>query len=306
MTISDVQLEFETTPSIMNDPPPPYPSHSRRIRGSNRSRRSNHLQLSSTESAAPSPELPNETTPFLTRPRSLSHGSLLSSISASPSLGQTMVTMFDESDPDQDNQNDGCALPQTTWSYFRPLKKKVYYMSLFHLAVINFPYALLTWVFLFVFTLLGTTLLVALPLGLLLCFIDLLVARVLARGELYLQTKFHFPQTSLRRKPVIFTRQRSPSREDLESIPLTTNILLDETSFYKNTYAMFTDPTSYHSLFYFLVIKPPITLLFSLFIVIFVLPSLILVIPAPASLRIVRRMGMWQAAVALEGLAGEA
>lgn len=94
----------------------------------------------------------------------------------------------------------------------------------------------------------------ALPLGLLLCFIDLLVARVLARGEvthfvfdavmclmyrqLYLQTKFHFPQTSLRRKPVIFTRQRSPSREDLESIPLTTSILLDETSFYKNTYAM--------------------------------------------------------------------
>ncbi len=137
----------------MNDPPPPYPSHSRRIRGSNRSRRSNHLQLSSTESAAPSPELPNETTPFLTRPRSLSHGSMLSSISASPSLGQTMVTMFDESDPDQDNQNDGCALPQASWSYFRPLKKKVYYMSLFHLAVINFPYALLTWVFLFVFTL---------------------------------------------------------------------------------------------------------------------------------------------------------
>ncbi|KAK0194865.1 hypothetical protein F5146DRAFT_1219739 [Armillaria mellea] len=152
----------------------------------------------------------------------------------------------------------GALLPQASWSYFRPLRKKVYYMSLFHLAVINFPYALLTWVFLFVFTLLGTTLLVALPLGLLLCFIDLLVARVLARGELYLQTKFHFPQTSL---------------QDLESTPLTASILLDETSFYKNTYAMFTDPTSYHSLFYFLVIKPPITLLFSLFIIIFVLPS---------------------------------
>ncbi|KAG7442636.1 uncharacterized protein BT62DRAFT_922564 [Guyanagaster necrorhizus] len=300
MTISDVSLESEMTASMMNDPPPPYPSRSRRIRGSRRSRRSNQP----TDSAAPSPELPNETTPFLTRPRSLSHVSLLSSISGSPLSGQTMVTMFDGAD--QHNQDDGCALPQAPSSYFRPLKKKVYYMSLFHLAVINFPYTLLTWIFLFVFTLLGTTLLVALPLGLLLCFIDLLVARVLARGELYLQTKFHFPQTSLRRKPVIFTRQRSPSREDIESTPLTTNILLDETSFYKNTYAMFTDPTSYHSLFYFLVIKPPITLLFSLFIVICVLPCLILVIPAPAALRAVRRMGMWQAAVALEGLAGEA
>lgn len=37
--------------------------------------------------------------------------------------------------------------------YFRPLTKRVYWKALFHLLVLNFPYALAAWVYLFVFTL---------------------------------------------------------------------------------------------------------------------------------------------------------
>lgn len=36
--------------------------------------------------------------------------------------------------------------------YYRPLSKRAYYASLFHLLVLNFPYALLAWIYLFVFT----------------------------------------------------------------------------------------------------------------------------------------------------------
>jgi hypothetical protein len=36
--------------------------------------------------------------------------------------------------------------------YFRPLVQMVYYRSLFHLLVVNFPYALAAWIYLFVFT----------------------------------------------------------------------------------------------------------------------------------------------------------
>lgn len=37
--------------------------------------------------------------------------------------------------------------------YFRPMVKKAYYAALFHLLVLNFPYTLITWVYLFVLTL---------------------------------------------------------------------------------------------------------------------------------------------------------
>lgn len=36
--------------------------------------------------------------------------------------------------------------------YFRPLTKRAYYSSFFHLAILNFPYALASWISLFVFT----------------------------------------------------------------------------------------------------------------------------------------------------------
>jgi hypothetical protein len=64
----------------------------------------------------------------------------------------------------------------------------------------------------------------------------------------------------------------------------------------------FTDSTSYRALFYFLVIKPSITLLLSLLLVVFVPLGLALVLPAPGMLRAVRKLGVWQANIAVEGL----
>ena len=37
--------------------------------------------------------------------------------------------------------------------YFQPLKRRAYYSAVFHLVVLNFPYALAAWLFIFVFTL---------------------------------------------------------------------------------------------------------------------------------------------------------
>lgn len=70
----------------------------------------------------------------------------------------------------------------------------------------------------------------------------------------------------------------------------------------KNLIPQFTDPTSYQALFYFLVIKPAITLLISLGLIIVGLPLIILILPAPAALRAIRKIGIWQANVAIEGL----
>jgi hypothetical protein len=36
--------------------------------------------------------------------------------------------------------------------YFNPMRRKAYYKALFHLGVLNFPFALVAWVYLFVFT----------------------------------------------------------------------------------------------------------------------------------------------------------
>ena len=143
----------------------------------------------------------------------------------------------------------------------------------------------------------------ALPLGAVLCFIDLFGSRVLARGELALQTTFHGPLSyPLPQPPLpIFTRTRAPTPAQLEAgVPAT--LLVQETSFYRNTYAMFTDPTSYQALFYFLVLKPGITVLMFLFFIVLTPIATVLVVPLPAVLRLARRVGIWQANVAVEGL----
>ncbi|KZP26494.1 TPR-like protein [Athelia psychrophila] len=189
--------------------------------------------------------------------------------------------------------------------YFRPMARKVYWWALFHLLVLNFPFALAAWIYLFVFTLTGTTLMIVLPLGALLCFLDLLGGRAFARGELALQTTFHRPPPSC---PVpypprpIFTRPRAhtPADANIESGAGTLGAY--EGSFYKNAYAMFADPTSYQALFYFLVIKPPIVLILLLALLVLAPVCIVLVLPAPAFLRAVRRVGAWQAGVAVEGL----
>lgn len=136
---------------------------------------------------------PTETTPFLGplsssprggprrllgRPRSLSH---MSTISAAPSLAHTVFSLFQTEDDDdadfsgsleerallspRDYTNDNHHVGEPVsrahgifslrmWQrYFRPLVRKAYYKSLFHLLVLNFPFALVAWVYLFVFTL---------------------------------------------------------------------------------------------------------------------------------------------------------
>lgn len=141
----------------------------------------------------------------------------------------------------------------------------------------------------------------ALPLGAVFCFVDLFGARALSRGELALQTTFHGPLSYPRPYPPlpIFTRTRPPTPAQLEA---GVGTLVQETSFYRNTYAMFTDPTSYQALFYFLVLKPGITLLMFVFFVVVVPVSAVLVVPLPAVMRLARRVGIWQANVAVEGL----
>lgn len=128
----------------------------------------------------------NETAPFLPptprsthrrligRPRSYSH---TSTVSVAPSLAQTVLSLFqpmEESDlyndfegrlllspggQAEDDHGGVSRRPRSgffssaAWGqYFRPMGQKVYYRSLFHLSVINFPYALAAWVYLFVFT----------------------------------------------------------------------------------------------------------------------------------------------------------
>ncbi|KAJ6594684.1 hypothetical protein B0H19DRAFT_1216128 [Mycena capillaripes] len=323
----------------LNDPPPPYPSRGRRSRRLNHRQlqTSLHGQISSTDSysdheALLSPQSAppldegdqdaTETTSFLpgrrviTRPRSESHPSVFSSVSVAPSLAQTVASLFRADDEEDMGHvalpDDGLLFsagelpeihtrPETFWSlrtwqrYFRPMGRKVYYRSLLHLYVLNFPFALAAFLFTVVFTVTGTTLLVALPLGALLCFFNLLGVRAFARGELALQMKFHGPLAYPAPYPPrpIFTRMREPN-ESGYSVP--------ETSFYKNAYAMFTDSTSYQALFYFLVIKPSITLLLSLGLLVLGIPAIVLVAPAPMALRAIRNLGIWQANVAVEGL----
>ncbi|KAH7923161.1 hypothetical protein BV22DRAFT_1106256 [Leucogyrophana mollusca] len=272
------------------------------------------------------------------RPRSVSHTStVISSSSGAPSLAQTVFSLFqrdldDESDVDiyealagdhhyhyyhnqsaEHHRSGACSpelqthswplLSRRAWGrYFRPLTRRAYHAAVFHLMVLNFPYALLAWIYLFVFTLTGTTLLITLPLGAVLCFLDLLGARVFARGELALQATFHGPLAYPPPYPPrpIFRRPRVPRPSELELGAGSASYY--ETSFYKNTYAMFTDSTSYQALFYFLVIKPSITLFFSIILIAVVPVSYLLVIPAPMVLRVVRKLGIWQANIAVEGL----
>lgn len=210
------------------DPPPPYPSHSRRGTRTARSIRAQRIQtsqLSSNDSHSDhettSPQVylihgpfsddhdnsaggdaATETTPFLSsstspriiaarrltgRPRSFSH---TSTVSVAPSLAQTVFSLFrteDESDFGDVvvdgstgrlllslDENDSGGLSDISprhrdsggffslgaWGrYFSPLGHGVYYQSLFHLMVVNFPYALAAWVYLFIFTVVRLSLL---------------------------------------------------------------------------------------------------------------------------------------------------
>ncbi|KIY67341.1 hypothetical protein CYLTODRAFT_422601 [Cylindrobasidium torrendii FP15055 ss-10] len=319
------------------DPPPPYPSP--RTRRTRRREQQQALGISMHHDQVDS-ELPMLSPTISPRPRSNSNASMWSTLS-SPSIAHTLTTFLDGEALD-DMQGVGAACealsatddtllshhhpslysttnhgdhtldesPRRTsrWRlYVRPLTKSLYWSSLAHLMLVNFPIALFSCLFCFIFTLLGTTLLMVLPLGLLTSFIALFGARILARFELYLQITFHFPHAVLRRRPVMFTRRRSSSSTPDETAPLLMreehHLVQDEQSFYKNSYAMFTDPSSYLFLFYFIVIKPPVVLGTLLLTLVLILPLIVTGVGAPVGLRLARRLGMWQARIAVDGLA---
>lgn len=252
-----------------------------------------------------------------------------SNVSRAPSLAHTVASLFNADDDSEDEYvethqsrdavgsvaergdqradvSPGSGETHRSWKkYWRPIVKRKYWAAVLHLMILNLPYAVLAWVYLFVFTVTGTALLITLPLGAVLCFFDLLGARALARGELALQTTFHGPLAFTPHPPLpIFTRLRErpvPAGPDVEAGAMPYEAV-HETSFYRNSYSMFTDSTSYRALFYFLVIKASITLLLTILLVVFVPLSFALIFPAPAMLRAVRRVGVWQANVAVEGL----
>jgi hypothetical protein len=181
-----VTVVSDGTPlNVPQEPPPPYPSRERRHR-----RRRTAVESSGADSddhtflgtAHPPPHL-DENTPLLgvssptRRTRTMS---LSSAASISPSLAQTVVSAFrmdldSDGEDGEETAHDRPAvgtLPddhlshapaltrhrargwRSRWRhYFRPVGRRVYWSALLHLLVINFPYALLAWVYLFVFTL---------------------------------------------------------------------------------------------------------------------------------------------------------
>ncbi|KAG8761049.1 hypothetical protein FRC11_014417, partial [Ceratobasidium sp. 423] len=191
--------------------------------------------------------------------------------------------------------------------YFVPLRRRVYWRSLAHLAVINFPFALAAWVLLFCGVVLGTTLLITLPFGAVFWFLTLFLSRSFARAELHLQSKFHRPLRVAPPDPPrpIFYRPRPPEDIERALVGPGTEVDVDptiETSFLKNSYSMFMDPSSFQPIFYFLVIKASITLVVTPLVLALAPVCIILVLPAPAMLRVVRRVGAWQANLAIEAL----
>ncbi|KIR60258.1 hypothetical protein I312_104194 [Cryptococcus bacillisporus CA1280] len=226
-----------------------------------------------------------------------------------------------------------------TWSdgwkrFWRPVGKKDYWASVFHLIFLNFPLALLVWPPLLVGTLAGTALLITLPIGAAVWWITLFIARSAARLETIMQTYYHpLPPSKLPPYHPIFhiplapsplptplhSPTSSPSRphshlhsrhsansnqslHDEENPTTPTPTQQWDKRFTKCSYAMFLDHYSYSSLSYFLLIKPVITLFSTIVIVVVLLLGGATVVGLPVALRAVKRWGKWQAEVAMENL----
>jgi hypothetical protein len=151
------------------DPPPPYPAGSRtgrRARG-NTTRSSRRAAQISDDSQVGTLSLDSggesETSPLLgarRRPRTTSHSSTVHSVH---SLAHTVLSLFAE--PETHSLIAPVAVVPSTADlpfferakrYFRPMTRKVYYAALFHLLLLNFPYELAAWIFLFAGTLVSS------------------------------------------------------------------------------------------------------------------------------------------------------
>ncbi|KAL4249178.1 hypothetical protein AB1N83_014058 [Pleurotus pulmonarius] len=188
---------------------------------------------------------------------------------------------------------------------------KSYYKAFIHVALLDSVFAFLAWFFLVMCITSSSasprpymSLFMTLPVFVVICFIVVLGSRVLARIELASQTFFHGPTVvdSPYRPYRIFTRYRPVEVEDVEMGQRTDGAEIKETSFLMNTRLMFLDRTSYQALFYFLLLKPAIRLVLTILFAIVAPISFALIIPIPLLLRLARRIGVWQANVAVEGL----
>ena len=157
------------TPEIP-DPPPPYPDPQRRPHRSSRSRPPAHSIDSDEDRDGDS----TENTPFLliNRAHSTRHSRQPAFCygTGGASFTQALLSLFrGDDDEEADVQWPGVTfavdgprpeincpkllLYSASWKrYFVPLRSRVYYRALLHLLLLNFPYALIAWVYLFVFT----------------------------------------------------------------------------------------------------------------------------------------------------------
>ncbi|CAK9781358.1 hypothetical protein CC85DRAFT_155845 [Cutaneotrichosporon oleaginosum] len=196
----------------------------------------------------------------------------------------------------------GVALPSTDESawrrYWAPLTDREHWRPLPHLLLLNFPFGLILWPPLLVGTAAGTALLLTLPLGAVVWWLTLLLARWAATLELRMQA-VHAPMP---RPRVVFYRLREPLSE--QSTPLVERGAEAErdTRFLANSWAMFTDHYSYAALAYFLLIKPLVVVIPTILLIALFPVSLVLVPLLPIYLRAAAAYGRAQARTAAANL----
>ncbi|WVQ75286.1 hypothetical protein IAR50_004900 [Cryptococcus sp. DSM 104548] len=206
--------------------------------------------------------------------------------------------------------------------YWRPVGRSVYWGSVLHLVVLNFPFALMVWPWLLIGTLVGTALLITLPLGAMVWWLTLFIARSAARLETIMQLHYHTPLPpgkTAQYHPIFYRplpRSTSPSYTPLPSPSthpsysprptdpsLSASEVMWDKRFTKNSYTMFLDHYSYSALSYFLLIKPLVTLFGTIMcILVLALGVGTVGVGLPVGLRVVRRWGRWQGEVALDNL----
>ena len=211
-----------------------------------------------------------------------------------------------------------------------------YWTAMVHLWFINFPFvspdfflaripsdeqALLVWPPLLVGTLVGTALLITLPLGAAVWWITLFISRWAARMEVLMQLHYHSPLHPSVPQPIyhpIFYRIKDRTGHPPHAAEVPHDDIVEwETRFLRCSYAMvslqnafansatdvqFLDHYSYSSLSYFLLVKPLLVLLSTIALWVLFLVSAVLVFTIPIYLRAARRWGSWQAGVAMGNL----
>ncbi|KAG7580132.1 hypothetical protein FFLO_00103 [Filobasidium floriforme] len=199
--------------------------------------------------------------------------------------------------------------------YLSPLWSATHWMALFHLIFINLPLMLVLWPILIAGTLVGTVLLITLPLGAMVWFLVLILARSACRAEIAMQLYFHSPLRSNIPKPVYFTifKRVKVVAQGPNGVPRPVVEVHDgshgevahpvwERNFLKNGWAMFSDPLSYQCLYHLLVTKAFVTVLSSLIIIVLFPISVGTIVLLPAMLEMIRRFGRWQAGLSVESL----